>query len=89
MSPNGKCAICDTVISVEYEGQVCISCDKRAVNSDNKTPAHIPQFDDGDNPVFVDGIKCWRRNKFGGFVTMRDLHDCAALREFNRKRRRP
>jgi hypothetical protein len=65
-----------------YPNLVCRQCNQRAVREDGKGPRHDSGADWGDNPVFVDGIKCWRRYKFGGFVTMRDMHDCATIKEF-------
>jgi hypothetical protein len=80
-----------------YPNLVCDDCDERAVGADGDTPwtgwppGEAPEMDDdrvhmppdhGENPVFIDGRKCWRRYRFGGWVTMLDEHDCASLEEF-------
>jgi hypothetical protein len=41
-------------------------------------------WDSGDNPVFIDGYQCWRRYKYGGWVTMWNLWGCSSYRNFHR-----
>ena len=85
-----KCAICSEELenpkfASNYPGFVCRECDSRAVNATGQTPHHESWYDDGDNPVFIDGVKCWRRYRYGGYVTMRDEHDCSDISEFYEK----
>ena len=68
-----------------YPGLVCRTCDRRAVNAQGAAPEEFTSEypdDDGENPVFIDSRKCWRRYRFGGFVTMLDPYDCDTLEEF-------
>jgi len=87
--------------TLAYPFIVCHTCDDRALNSEGQRPWTAQDEttgkvvdgvfviedggDGGENPVFIDGIKCWRRYRFGGWVTMRDGFDCDAIEEFYRK----
>ena len=81
----------------DYPNLVCRDCDERALsdkaekakheldNMEEPTASDILGMDDGDNPVFIDGKKCWRRYKFGGWITMLDAYDCKDTEEFYEK----
>lgn len=83
------CAICNLPLEdffSDYPNPVCDDCDQRAVNIDGEKPKFYSSWDDGDNPIFIDERKCWRRYRFGSIiVTMLDRHDSQDLSEFYEK----
>jgi hypothetical protein len=87
----------DGEFALNYPNFVCEECNSTAVNEDGETPWHgwppgekpesepgviqmVP--DRGENPVYINGIKCWRRYRFGGHIAFRDPFDCDTLKEF-------
>ena len=79
-----------------YPNLICKKCDEKAINSNGLNAKHAVDklddinisdmyIDDGDNPVYIEGKKCWRRYKFGGWVTMLDNFNCNTLGEFYEK----
>ncbi len=74
------CSICgdhlDRLLSTTHPNPICDDCDSRAV-SEPGVPAR-----QGDNPVFIDGIRCFRRYKMGGWLSQRDALSCDDYDEF-------
>jgi hypothetical protein len=75
-----KCALCrsewseqsgiSTEFASRYPGLVCRACDESAVTARGGVPEHDSSSDSGDETVFIDGVRCHRRLRFGGYVTM-------------------
>lgn len=86
-SPVPGCFICNrriTLFRANYPNAVCSKCDDEAVNAQRKHPFHDSR-DGGDNPVFIRGIMCWRRYRFGGFITMADPERLDSLELFYKR----
>ena len=78
-SNRNGCSICQTAFNstdqdtaISYPDLVCGTCCRKAVYAEGERPRA------GHGPVFIDGIKCWRR----AYATMRDFGDCDTWDEF-------
>jgi len=89
--PDGKivnylCAICSFPMCpvLKYPNLICRECEHEAKNVMGEVPQYRGDFD-GDNPIYIDGKKCWKIYKFGGYVTILDKLDCNNVNEFYSK----
>ncbi len=80
----GHCAICrdPCKLALQYLWAVCGICDTRAVTAAHRPAGGNNGFDHGENPVYIDGLRCWRRYRFGVHVTMRDFVGADRLSAF-------
>lgn len=84
-----ECPVCGNPdMESPYPNTVCHNCVRQAVNANGRPPHHDSWNDEGDNPLFINGIKCWVRYKFGGRIVMRDEHDCPDLQQFYERHHR-
>ena len=82
------CNICGAIDESQngsdYPGIVCRACQRKSVNVVG-LPAQVTGCDMGDNPVFIHGLKCWRRYRMGIDPTMLDLYGSANLTTFHER----
>jgi hypothetical protein len=73
--PGAVCHTCDSrALNTEGNPARHVSDYPESIEYAHANPGTLVDFgDDGDNPVFIDGHRCRRRYKFGGWVTMREV----------------
>lgn len=85
-NPEMWCSICGSKLpnpkfASSYPNLVCDDCDSRAQSASGASANRIMSRP-YDNPVYIDGCRCWRRYRFGGHITLRDAFSCDTLSEF-------
>jgi ADP-ribosyl-[dinitrogen reductase] hydrolase len=83
---SGVCSICGAQAlnpGHSFPRRVCADCEARARNAAGEPAWRNYQWDEGDNPVFIDGIRCWRVFRFGDCFTMRDELGCDTEEAFH------
>lgn len=80
---NPVCQLCDE-LAVNEDGAEPWSGYPPGQRPETDTTDEVIELepDDGENPVYIAGVKCWRRYRFGGHITRRDAYDCDTLEEF-------
>lgn len=91
--PNQVCNVCDAR-SLTLEGRPPFHCSDALLDPSKPSWYYVMHegkrarkmnrmsADSGENPVFVDGVQCWRRYRFGGWVTMADPENHTTLDDF-------
>ena len=80
------CSVCGSKLpnpefATNYPNLVCDDCDARARSASGASANRFME-QPYDNPVYIDGCRCWRRYRFGGHITLRDAFSCDTLNEF-------
>lgn len=82
----------DLGLATDFPELVCPDCDRRARDAGGLPLPSAPAPGAAPNPVYIDGQRCWRLYRFGGWVTLLDRHGARSFADFldrARQSRRP